>query len=76
MDSLFRKESMDQLTMHDKVGVYVSATQRRGWLILIALLILITSFLVWGFTGSSHHFSGHKTDRGQSYGYFMASDVK
>ena len=52
MDSLFRKESMDQLTMHDKVGVYVSATQRRGWLILIALLILITSFLVWGFTGS------------------------
>ncbi len=52
MDSLFRKESMDQLTMHDKAGVYVSATQRKAWLILIALLILIASFLVWGFTGS------------------------
>ena len=52
MESLFRRESMDQLTMHDKTGVYVSATQRRAWLILIALLILITSFLVWGFTGS------------------------
>lgn len=52
MDSLFRKESMDQLTMHDKVGVYASATQRKGWLILIALLILITTFLIWGFTGS------------------------
>ncbi|MBQ8970625.1 MAG: hypothetical protein IJ073_04855 [Lachnospiraceae bacterium] len=52
MESLFRKESMDQLTMHDKVGEYVSTTDRRGWLILTALLILIISFLVWAFTGS------------------------
>lgn len=52
MESLFRKESMDQLTMQDKVGEYVSTTDSRAWLILVALLILIVSFLVWAFTGS------------------------
>jgi len=49
--SLFRKESLDQLSMQDGSGEYISATDRRAWLILAALLILIASFLLWAFTG-------------------------
>ena len=49
--SLFRKESLDQLSMQDGSGEYISATDRRAWLILAALLIMIASFLLWAFTG-------------------------
>lgn len=52
MESLFRKESMDQLTVHDRVGEYVSTTDVKGWLILVALLVLISGFMIWAFTGS------------------------
>ena len=49
---LFRKESMDQLSLQDEKGEYISTTDSRGWLILIALLILFVGFWKWAFTGS------------------------
>ena len=49
--SLFRKESMDQLSVQEAKGEYISTTDSRGWLILIALLIIFVGFWAWAFTG-------------------------
>ena len=49
--SLFRKESMDQLSRQANTGPYVSTSRLMPWLTLIAILILLASFLVWSFSG-------------------------
>ena len=48
---LFRKESMDQLSQHTVTGPYVSTSRLMPWLILVAILILLASFLIWSFAG-------------------------
>ena len=49
--SLFRKESMDQLSRQANTGPYVSTSRLMPWLTLVAILILLGSFLVWAFSG-------------------------
>ena len=49
--SLFRKESMDQLSQQATTGPYVSTSRLMPWLTLLAILILLVSFLVWSFAG-------------------------
>ena len=49
--SLFRKESMDQLSQQATTGPYVSTSRLMPWLTLVAILILLASFLVWSFAG-------------------------
>lgn len=49
--SLFRKESMDQLSQQTTTGPYVSTSRLMPWLTLVAILILLVSFLVWSFAG-------------------------
>ena len=49
--SLFRKESMDQLSQQTVTGPYVSTSRLMPWLTLVAILILLASFLVWSFAG-------------------------
>jgi hypothetical protein len=78
MESLFRKESMDQLMVHDRVGEYVSTTDRKGWLLLVAMLLLITSFIVWAFTGSlpvAISCSGYSSDTDKEAHLFVDPDV-
>jgi len=49
--SLFRKESMDQLSQQTATGPYISTSRLMPWLTLVAILILLVSFLVWSFAG-------------------------
>jgi len=51
-ENLFRKESLDQLSQQDKIEPYVSTAQMMPWLTLVAVLILLLSFLVWSFAGT------------------------
>ena len=50
-ENLFRKESMDQLSQQTKTGPYVSAARLMPWMTLVAVLILLLSFLIWAFAG-------------------------
>ena len=50
-ENLFRKESMDQLSQQTKTGPYVSATRLMPWMTLVAVLVLLLSFLIWAFAG-------------------------
>lgn len=50
-ENLFRRESMDQLSRQTKTGPYVSATRLMPWMTLVAVLILVLSFLIWAFAG-------------------------
>lgn len=50
-ENLFRRESMDQLSQQTKTGPYVSATRLMPWMTLVAVLILVLSFLIWAFAG-------------------------
>ena len=51
-ENLFRRESMDQLSQQDKIGPYVNTARMMPWLTLVAVLILLLSFLVWSFAGT------------------------
>ena len=50
-ENLFRKESMDQLSRQTRTGPYASATRLMPWMTLVAVLILVLSFLIWAFAG-------------------------
>ena len=42
---------MDQLSQQTTTGPYVSTSRLMPWLTLLAILILLVSFLVWSFVG-------------------------
>jgi multidrug efflux pump subunit AcrA (membrane-fusion protein) len=50
--SLFRKEAMDEIASPDELDQLMHVTDRRGWLALVALSILVVAVVVWGFAGS------------------------
>ena len=50
-ENLFRRESMDQLSQQTRTGPYVSATRLMPWMTLVAVLVLLLSFLIWAFAG-------------------------
>lgn len=49
---MFRKEAMDQLASPDELDQLMHVTDRRGWLALVALSMLVVAVVVWGFAGS------------------------
>ncbi len=49
---LFRKEAMDQLASPDELDRLMHVTDRRGWLALVGLSIIVVAVVVWGFAGS------------------------
>lgn len=51
MIELFRKESIDRLSMQEHTGSYLNVVNPAGWFIMVAVLIFVTSFIIWGFTG-------------------------
>ena len=52
MESLFREESRNRLGVRKRRDRYLSTPAPFSWLLLVAALILLASFIVWGFTGS------------------------
>jgi hypothetical protein len=50
--SIFRQESIDRALSPDQLDQYIKVSNPGIWLVLTALLILLASVLVWGFTGT------------------------
>lgn len=50
-ESVFRKVALDRLASPDQLDLLMTVTGPRTWLALTAIGILISSALVWGFTG-------------------------
>jgi hypothetical protein len=49
---IFRKESLDRISSPDQLDEYIKVSSPSIWLVLTALLVLFTSVVVWGFTGT------------------------
>lgn len=49
---LFRKVSLDRLSSPEELDQQLSVTSPIGWLALVAIALLITAGLMWGFLGS------------------------
>jgi len=52
MAPIFRKESKANLGPEGRQTNYLSTPARFAWLLPLAALILLISFIIWGFTGS------------------------
>lgn len=50
--SIFRKVSLERLSSPEQLDQLMQVTNPRGWLALIALLLLLATALLWGFFGA------------------------
>ncbi|MRH77587.1 NHLP bacteriocin system secretion protein [Spiribacter sp. C176] len=48
---IFRQQALDQLSAPEQLDAMMVATSRRGWVALTAVLLLLTSVVLWGFYG-------------------------
>lgn len=48
--SLFRKKSLENLDSPENLDSYLKVTSIPGWLVIIAVIILIIGCAIWGFT--------------------------
>ena len=48
---IFRKKTLDRLSSPDQLDVLLRVTTPRGWLALLALGLIVSGALVWGFYG-------------------------
>lgn len=51
-DGLFRKVALDRLSSPEQLDQLMTVTTPRGWLVLLAMLVLLAAALGWGFLGS------------------------
>lgn len=51
MQPLFRKNAVDQISSPEQLNDYVRVPSRGVWLALMSILLLVSSFLVWGMLG-------------------------
>lgn len=52
MSKIFRKVALERLSSPEQLDQLMQVTDPRGWLALIALLMLLATALVWGFMGT------------------------
>ena len=50
--SLFRRESIDRMQSPEKIDEYIRVSTPAAWILVLALTLIVTGVLVWGFTGS------------------------
>ncbi len=50
--NLFRKSSIERISSPEQLNDYLKITNIRIWCILGALFILLSGFVIWGFSGS------------------------
>ncbi len=48
--NLFRKKSLENLDSPENLDSYLKVTSIPGWLVIIAVIILIIGCTIWGFT--------------------------
>ena len=46
-ESLFRKNSMEQITSPEQLNDYLRVTSPAVWVVLVAVILLLAGFLVW-----------------------------
>ncbi len=46
-ETLFRKNSMEQITSPEQLNDYLRVTNPAVWVVLIAVILLLAGFLVW-----------------------------
>ena len=51
-DSIFRQKSMDRVSSPEALDDYIRVTTPSGWILLIALAVLLAGVLAWIFIGS------------------------
>ena len=49
---MFRKISLEHLSSPEALDLLVTVTTPRGWLFLLAIGLILTTLVVWGFTGT------------------------
>lgn len=50
-ESIFRKESLERVNSPDELNDYIRVTGPRAWMVLSAIVILLSGFIVWGSFG-------------------------
>ena len=50
-NSIFRKKSMDRVSSPEQLNDYIRVTSPGVWLFLIALILLLTRFIIWAAFG-------------------------
>lgn len=50
-NSIFRKKSMDRVSSPEQLNDYIRVTSPGVWLFLIALILLLTGFIIWAAFG-------------------------
>ncbi len=51
-EELYRKESLNKVANPDKTDTYLKVTNPSVWLIILAAVIILGSFVYWGFVGT------------------------
>jgi hypothetical protein len=59
MSDLFRKKSLERVSSPEQLDDYIRVTTPSVWLILLALVILLTGLLVYSIFGTVE---GHSSD--------------
>lgn len=51
-NSIFRKKSLDKATSPEELNDYIRVTSPGVWLVMAAVILLLTGMLVWGIFGT------------------------
>ncbi len=51
-DSIFRKKSIDNINSPEALNDYIRVTSPPAWLVLLAVMILLTGIFVWCAVGT------------------------
>src|SRR5436190_12185639 len=51
-EAIFREVALDRLASPEQIDLLMEVTSPRSWIALIAIGILLTTAVVWGFAGS------------------------
>lgn len=51
-ENLYRKESLEQLNAPKKMDAYLKVTNVSGWIILLAVILVLAGCAVWAFATS------------------------
>lgn len=50
--SLFRKKTIERVTSPEQLNDYIRVASPRVWIIIAAVLLLLTGIVVWGIFGT------------------------
>ena len=50
-DSIFRKKSLDHISSPEEIDDYIKVTKPGMWLVLAAIVLMLTAVIIWGIVG-------------------------